>query len=494
MNPQIRRLFFVLVTLFVAVIGMSTWWLWKAPDLEARRGNPNLLVKQLTIERGRILAADGKTVFARNRKVKKQSLGRTWFLRVYPQHRLVAHPVGYSTIERSRTGLEKSLNDFLTGSNANLDTVLDNALDKLKGLTQKGNDVVTTINARAQRVAMNALGGKCGAAVALEPSTGRVLVLASQPSFDPNLVEGHFNQILRTKAACGSASPLLDRATQGRFIPGSTFKVITAAAALDTGRYTPSSRFDDPGYCIEYGKRVSNYADQSGPEIFGNVSFAEALEHSINAVFCNIGKKLGPNLILDYAQRFGFYEDPPIELPSEEVAPSGLYRRNRLFLPKDPNQVDPGRLAFGQERLLTTPLQMALVAAGIGNDGIVMQPTLVDRIVAPDGKVIERPSPKEWKKAIKPRTAAELTAMMRAVVESGTGTAAQISGVPVAGKTGTAETGVSGKNDTWFIAFAPADRPRIAVAVALSGQSGTGGATAAPIAKAIIEALLKRNP
>ena len=176
------------------------------------------------------------------------------------------------------------------------------------------------------------------------------------------------------------------------------------------------------------------------------------------------------------------------------MAPSGLYRRNRLFLPKDPNQVDPGRLAFGQERLLVTPLQMALVAAGIGNDGIVMQPTLVDRIVAPDGKVIERSSPKEWKKAIKPRTAAELTAMMRAVVESGTGTAAQISGVPVAGKTGTAETGVSGKNDTWFIAFAPADRPRIAVAVALSGQSGTGGATAAPIAKAIIEALLKRNP
>src|SRR6266508_2400380 len=285
MNPQIRRLFFVLVTLFVAVIGMSTWWLWKAPDLEARRGNPGLLVKQLTIERGRIFAADGKTVFARNRKVKQKSLGRTWFLRVYPQHRLVAHPVGYSTIERSRTGLEKSLNDFLTGSNANLDTILDNTLDKLKGLTQKGNDVVTTINARAQRVAMDALGGKCGAAVALEPSTGRVLVLASQPSFDPNLVEGHFNQILRTKAACGNASPLLDRATQGRFIPGSTFKVVTAAAAL---------------------------------------------EHSINAVFCNIGKKLGPNLILDYAQRFGFYEEPPIELPSEEVAPSGLYRRNKI--------------------------------------------------------------------------------------------------------------------------------------------------------------------
>jgi peptidoglycan glycosyltransferase len=215
-----------------------------------------------------------------------------------------------------------------------------------------------------------------------------VLVLASQPSFDPNLVEEHFNQILRTRATCGSASPLLDRATQGRFIPGSTFKVVTAAAALDSGRVKPSTTFVDRGYCIEYGKKVLNFADQSGPEVFGTVTFAEALQHSINAVFCEVGKKLGPNLVLEYTQRFGFYEEPPIELPSQEVTPSGLYRNNRLFLPKDPNEVDPGRLAFGQERLQVTPLQMALVAAGVGNGGVVMRPTLVDRIVAPDGKVI----------------------------------------------------------------------------------------------------------
>jgi peptidoglycan glycosyltransferase len=141
-----------------------------------------------------------------------------------------------------------------------------------------------------------------------------------------------------------------------------------------------------------------------------------------------------------------------------------------------------------------TPLQMALVAAGVANGGVVMRPTLVDRIVAPDDKVIQRTGPREWKKAISPRTAAELTAMMTAVVEAGTGTAAQISGVPVAGKTGTAETGRPGQNDTWFIAFAPADRPQVAVAVALSNQSETGGATAAPIAKQIIEALLRGNP
>jgi penicillin-binding protein A len=494
MNPQIRRLFFVLVALFVSLVAISTYWLWDAPNLAAKRGNPTLIVQQLTIDRGLIYASDGETVFARNRKVTKKNQGQPWFLRVYPQRALVAHPVGYSTVERARTGIEESMNDYLTGSNANLDTVLDNALDKLRGLTQQGNDIVTTIDAEAQRVAMNALAGKCGAAVALEPDTGRVLVMASQPSYDPNLVETNFNRILHTRAPCPSASPLLNRASAGRFIPGSTFKVVTAAAALDSGRIQPTTTFNDPGYCIEYGQRVFNYSDQSGPNVFGTVTFAQALQNSINSVFCEVGKRIGADLVLEYAQRFGFYEEPPIELPSEEITPSGLYKNGRLYLPKDPNEVDPGRLAFGQERLLTTPLQMALVAAGVGNGGSVMEPTLVDRIVAPDGKVIQRTSPDEWKEAVSPRTAAELTAMMTAVVESGTGTAAQIPGVPVAGKTGTAETGRPGQNDIWFIGFAPANDPQVAVAVALSNQASTGGTTAAPIAKQIMEALLQRNP
>jgi penicillin-binding protein A len=493
-NPQIRRLFFVLVALFVAVAVISTYWLWEAPNLEAKRGNPNLIVKQLTIDRGLIYASDGKTVFARNRKVTKKGQGQPWYLRVYPERTLVAHPVGYSTVERARTGLEQSMNDYLTGSNANLDTVIDNALDSLRGLTQQGNDIVTTIDAGAQEVAMGALAGKCGAAVAIEPDTGRVLVLASQPTYDPNLVEGQFNRILRTQAPCPSASPLLNRGSAGRFIPGSTFKVVTAAAALDSGLVNPSTTFVDRGYCIEYGQRVFNYSDQGGPQVFGTVTFAEALQNSINAVFCEVGKQIGPKLVLEYAQRFGFYEEPPVELPSEEITPSGLYRRGRLYLPENPQNVDPGRLAFGQERLLVTPLQMALVSAGVGNGGIVMEPTLVDRIIAPDGKVIQGPSSEEWKEAVSPRTAAELTAMMTAVVQSGTGTAAQIAGVPVAGKTGTAETGRPGQNDIWFIGFAPATRPQVAVAVALSNQASTGGTTAAPIAKQIMEALLRRNP
>jgi peptidoglycan glycosyltransferase len=307
-------------------------------------------------------------------------------------------------------------------------------------------------------------------------------------------VEGRFGEIERIDAPCEPPSPLLNRATAGRFTPGSTFKVITAAAALDTNAFRPDSEFDDPGFCTLFGRRVFNFADQGTPTGFGRVTLAEAVENSINSVFCNLGKELGADTVLEYAERFGFYDRPPIELPSDEVLISGLYRNGRLYRPDDPNEVDPGRLAFGQERMVVTPLQMALVAAGVANEGVVMEPKLVERIVSPDGDVVERFDEQEWKEAVSPQTAAELTAMMTRVVDSGTGTAAQIPGVDVAGKTGTAETGVQGANDTWFIAFAPAQNPRVAVAVVLSDQSGTGGATAAPIAQDVMEAVLRRNP
>jgi len=495
-NAQIRKLFFVFAFLFVALVGMSSYWLWRAPDLDARQGNPTKVVRQLQIKRGLIYAANGETVLARNREEKVD--GQTWYRRVYPQRGLTAHVVGYSTIQRSRTGLEESLNDYLTGSNADLSTFVDRAADTLRGLTRQGNDVVTTLDANAQRVALQQLGGNCGAVVALEPATGRVLVMASTPTYDPNLIENRFRQATRATARCEPASPLLNRATGGfpspAFIPGSTFKVLTAAAALDSGEFQPDSEFDDPGYCTEYGQRVYNYADQAGPRAFGRVDLGDAVENSINSVFCNIGKELGPRVILDYAKEFGFYEDPPLETPGDERAPSGLWANGRLFDPEDPNQVDPGRLAFGQERLLVTPLQMAMVVATIANGGVLMRPHVVDRIVAPDGGVVSRTRPDEIRRVLKQETAAALTPMMVRVVSSGTATSAQISGVEVAGKTGTAETGQPGQNHTGFVAFAPAGDPAVAIAVYLQNQSGTGGATAAPIAKAVLEAILRSNP
>jgi peptidoglycan glycosyltransferase len=223
------------------------------------------------------------------------------------------------------------------------------------------------------------------------------------------------------------------------------------------------------------------------------VDFGEAVENSINSVFCELGKQLGARRVLDYAKRFGFYEDPPLETPDEERSPSGLYSKGRLFDPDDPNQVDPGRLAFGQERMLVTPLQMAMVVAAVANDGVLMKPHVIDRIVAPGGDVVKRYRPDEIRRVMKAQTAAELTTMMEAVVSSGTGTSAQISGVEVAGKTGTAETGRENENDTGFIAFAPAGGPKVAIAVFLQNQDGTGGSTAAPIAKAVMETLLLRG-
>ena len=197
-------------------------------------------------------------------------------------------------------------------------------------------------------------------------------------------------------------------------------------------------------------------------------------------------------MILDYARRFGFYEDPPVDLPADERVPSGLYSGGKLLPQSQEGRADPGRLAFGQERMLVTPMQMAMVAATVANGGVVMEPYLTDRVRAPDGSIVQQMKPDELRRAIKEETARELTSMMEGVVTGGTGTAAQIAGVRVAGKTGTAETGRSGRNVAGFIAFAPADRPQVAVAVYLQNQSGTGGSVAAPIAKQIMEALLRR--
>jgi peptidoglycan glycosyltransferase len=270
--------------------------------------------------------------------------------------------------------------------------------------------------------------------------------------------------------------------------------MVTASAALDTGTFKPSSTFYDPGYCVDYGKKVYNSGnpDQTGPERFGNVTLAQGFEHSINSVFCNVGQKLGAKTILDYARRFGFYSTPPLETPADERAPSGLYESHKLYWPKDPNTaVDVGRLAFGQERMVVTPLQMLLVASTIANGGEVPRPYVVQRVVGPDGSIVFTTRTQMLGRAITAKTASEVTQMMVSVVQGGTGTAAQIPGVQVAGKTGTAETGVNHVYNAWFVCFAPADNPRVAVAVVVEKQlNGFGGSVAAPIAKAVLEKLL----
>jgi peptidoglycan glycosyltransferase len=448
-----------------------------------RAAAPAERVAEFTIKRGEI--TDRGRVVARNRS--RRLGGRTLYFRRYPQGKLTAHIVGYSTTSRSRAGLERSLNDYLTASNANLSTVLDRTLDRLKGATVTGNDVRLTLDLKAQQAAYDALGGRCGAVVAVDVRTGKLLVAASSPTYNPNLVEGKFDLIGRIQAPCRPVAALYNRATKGLYAPGSTFKVVTLSAALESGRYTPESKFTDPGYCEVYGKRVNNY-DTTSP--FGSVNLAQALQYSVNSVFCNIGKDLGAKRIVEQSKKFGFYESPPLETPADERAPSGLYAKGRLFDPKQDFQVDPGRYAFGQERNLVTPLQMAMVAAGIANDGVVMRPYVVDRITTPGGKVVKRTKPEELGRAVSTETARTVQELMTNVVRAGTGTAAQVRGLVVGGKTGTAETGIRGSNTVWFICFAGKERPEVAVAVVVEQQNSTGGQTSAPIAREVLQALL----
>jgi penicillin-binding protein A len=483
-NRQITRLAVTGIGLIVALVVATTYWqAWAAGDLADRQDNQIERVAQFTTERGDIRSRGLNYAINRAEKVG----GRTLYFREYPQRGLAAHVHGYSTQSRFRTGLERSMNDYLTGQNANLSTVLDTTLDRLKGTTIKGNDLVLTLDPKGQRAALESLGTRCGAVVALEVSTGKVLTMASSPTYDPNLVEGNFDKVTGVRADCKRPDALLNRATAGLYAPGSTFKVVTVSAAIDSGRFKPTSSFVDPGYCEVYGKRVNNY-DTTRP--FGRLDLATALKHSVNSVFCNIGKELGAKVLVEYSKRFGFYSIPPLETPSNERAASGLYKGTKLFDPQEDTDVDPGRFAFGQERLLVTPLQMAMVAATIANNGVVMRPYVVDRIVAPDGSTVVRTKKDALGRAVKPGTAQEVATMMRTVVEGGTGTAAQIPGYTIGGKTGTAETGIAGLNTTWFISFAGKTRPEIAIAVVVEQQNSTGGETAAPVARDVLQALL----
>jgi penicillin-binding protein A len=497
-NRQLNRLAVVAVVLLTALIVATTYWqAWAAGDLKAKQDNAIQQVVQFTIARGLIYGANGDTVLAANKKQKVS--GNTLFFRRYPEHGLAAQTVGYSTASHSQAGLEESMNDYLTGSNTDLSNAFHNLLNKLGRATVHGDSLRLTIKPRTQQLAQSLLGSRCGAVVAMSPKTGAVYVMASSPTYDQDLVEqkGGFAKVLHKQGECGDSSALLNRATQGLYTPGSTFKIVTAAAALDTGAYKPSSDFYDPGYCTEYGKHISNAGnpDQGGAETFGHLSLSTGFQHSVNSVFCNIGKQLGAKTIIDYAKRFGFYKVPPLETPGNERAASGMYKytkRGRV-LDDDTSSADPGRLAFGQYTMLVTPLQMAMVAATVGNDGVVPRPYVVQRIVGPNGSTIRNTRPRTLGRAVSSQTAAELTDMMKLVVSGGTGTAAQIPGIQVAGKTGTAETGVDHIYTAWFACFAPADDPQVAVAVVLEKQeNGFGGSVSAPIAKQVLESLLGR--
>jgi penicillin-binding protein A len=467
-NAKIQNLFGLVILLFaLLVVFTSRWTVFEAKGLQDNPHNRRPLLEQMRHPRGLITADDG-TVLASNRRVGRGETKR--YFRTYPLGGLFAHAVGYFFISKGDAGLEKQYDDQLAGRQ----NEFASAIDELLGHRVEGEDVRTTLDPNAQRVALQALAGRRGAVVAIEPSTGRVRVMASVPGYDPNRITA--------PGGIGPSASTFNRATQSKYPPGSTFKVVTAAAALDTGRYTPNSFISGKSPKIISGVPLQNFGNES----FGAISLTDALTHSVNTVFGEIGEKLGRSTMLDYMQRFGFESKPPLDYPKDEMIASGVFPAKACGA-----GIDFGRVAIGQEcHLSVTPLQMAEVAATIANGGVRMKPRLVERIVAKDGRVKERLRPEKAATVMSRQSAGELGQMMQHVVEEGTGTAARLQGISVAGKTGTAEIPGTSENQVWFICYAPADAPKMAVAATIERTQGEGGTVAAPVAKQVLLALL----
>ncbi|HWM64886.1 MAG TPA: penicillin-binding transpeptidase domain-containing protein [Solirubrobacterales bacterium] len=482
MNRQIVKLFGLIVVLFAVLVGFTSYWsVFEAEALKEKSANKRPLLEQQQIERGRILADDG-TVIARS--VAKGRGANLRYVRRYPEGALFGHPIGYSFVREGDSEFEQFHNDELVGEESEFVSLLD----ELRGQTQEGNDIVTSIDAEAQRIALadlEAVG--FGAVVAIEPSSGRVRVMASNPPYDPNRVPFELAELNRNTFE----TPLVNRATQGLYPPGSTFKVVTAAAGLDSGTISPDSTIVAPGTLDVQGQPLANDFNQD----FGAIGLDTALTNSVNTWFAQLGEDVGSDTLFEYMDRFGFGSTPAIDLPDDQVYRSGVYEGSDLLGRGD--AVDAARIAIGQERLLVTPLQMAEVAAAVANGGSLMKPQIWSRVVDPDGRVTESLDPSRYSQAIDEETAAELTTAMEGVVREGTGTNAAIPGVAVAGKTGTAETpfnescgGGSEENQAWFIGFAPADDPEIAIAATVECTTAFGGDIAAPIFRDVAEALL----
>ena len=474
MNRSIRRLYIVLAAGFGLVLAMLGYWQIVAADsLNRRSDNPTALQRDRLIQRGRIISADGQ-ILASSRRGRVR--GQRVFQRVYAKPTLAPHVLGYTTPEQGKTGIEASYDRYLGGSYGT-----EPLLQRLRLRTRRGADVHLTLDARVQEAATVALAGRRGSVVALVPSTGAVLAMVSEPGFDLAKVRTDFPSILKA-----DGKPLLNRATQERYPPGSTFKVVTASAALDSGQYQPTSKFDDPGRIVKNGQVIRNF----GGQVFGVHDLSTALTRSINTTFARIGEALGSSLMGTTMTGFGFGKPPAIDLPDGQAVTSGRFRGGSL-LPNDAADGDTSRLAIGQESLAVTPLQMALVSCAIANGGTLVRPYLVDRAVDRRGRTVFKTDPKNDGTATKATTAADVAGMMGRVVDEGTGRAASLDGLSVAGKTGTAETGASGSNDAWFIGFAPRERPVVAVAVVIEDTPGTGGVVAAPVAAAVMRAAIE---
>jgi len=480
-NPQIRKLGIVMIVLFSALFFQLNYLqVIKANDLNNHPGNSRAVVRDFSQPRGIIQTADG-TVIAQS----VPSGDAFKFQRQYPLGPTFAHITGYFSFTYGSEGVEKQYNDALTGK------VSKNSFNPRDLLLEKDKtaDVTLTLRRDLQELAISQLGDRKGSVVALDPRSGAILALADYPTYNPASLASHSQDPVREAWAqlnADTGKPLLPRTYRERYPPGSSFKVVTTAAALATGTATPAQ----PVYPTLKELPLPNSGGQTLANFGGGTCggpLPEALRVSCNTAFAQLGMDLGADKLSGAANDFGFNKVPPIDLPYGAAA--------HFPAASDFGRDIPGlaKSAIGQQDVAATPLQMALVASGIANNGVIMTPHVMAEIRDSEGEVLQRYDPKPWLTAVPANVAQQTRDMMVGVVAGGSGTRAQIPGVTVAGKTGTAQTGLD-KSHVWFISFAPAEAPRVAVAVMLEDQpstnEATGGALAAPIAAAVMRAAL----
>ncbi|MEO7069410.1 MAG: penicillin-binding protein 2 [Nostocoides sp.] len=484
MNSPIRRLSVLVAFLFACLlVSTTTIQFALATSLNARPDNRRTLLSTFGRERGQILVG-GKPIAASVPSNDEYDWQRT-----YTDGALYGHLTGYySFLYGAGGGLEGSENDLLSGSSEKL--FYKRITDMITGKKPHGASLELTINPAAQKAADAALGSQRGAAVAIDPRTGAILALVSHPAYDPTVLASHNTDATVkawTQLNADKTQPMVDRVIAGNlYPPGSTFKLVTAAAALSSGTYTPDSVLPGPAVLDLPQTSVGLPNEGHRPcSSTGKVTLADALRISCNPAFGWLGMQIGAAALRAQAAKFGVGDSLAIPM---RVTPSSV--------PAQLNEPQLAQSAIGQYDVRMTPLQVAMISAGIANDGVVMKPYLVKAAVVDSNlSVVDAATPTRLTEAVTPEVAHELRQMMISVVTSGTGTAAQIPGVVVAGKTGTAEHAVGANPHAWFTGFAPAVDPQVAVAVVVedggtAGSEASGGAVAGPIAKAIMRAVL----
>jgi peptidoglycan glycosyltransferase len=396
--------------------------------------------------------------------------------RIYPYGNLYSQVIGYNSQVYGRSLLELAYNKYLLGLDEYSRVM--GAFSRTDNGIRKGDNIQTTLDHNLQKLGSKLLTGKKGAVVALNPKTGEILALVSKPDFDPNEKSLEYNWQNMTES---EDSPFLPRATRGLYAPGSTYKIAISALAIENGM--KDITFQDNGSVVIDGRKFSNLNGES----FGKVDLTKAFALSSNVVYSQLGVMLGENLLKDMAQRLGLNSAIPFDVPVSR----SLFPYQRM------EKTDLASVGIGQGKLMASPLQMALVASAVADSGIMMKPYLVSSVTDPDGRNVRVNSPMQLHVAMEADTADQIRRMMQKVVEEGTGKRAAINGIRVAGKTGTAENELSAKvknkEHSWFVGFAPAENPQIAVAVLLEYDGHTGGTFAAPIAGKIMKAYLNSS-